>query len=116
MILKRGPLTSQAAYAGRLNGFCESASTVLGEDDGYAVFYGNFIYKLGEVLISRQNAIARPKKLPAILVPSTSGTELLSGLRQRAELIQREVVSLQVLIKTFKAQNRPNWLPEVAKW
>lgn len=78
-----------------------------------AYFHRNFVDTLGSLLLDRLRARAiLDKELSSVLGPNrvkppvTRETiaENLRRMRELAEAIQQDAVSLQVLIKTFKAQ------------
>jgi hypothetical protein len=104
-IIRRGELGfSQCAFAGRLRNFYKSASIVLGSN--HADFRDDFVDTLGELLQERDRARSMlDEVLPTTTLASVNTDETLLKMREQAEAIQREVVSLQVLIKTFKAQS-----------
>jgi len=104
-IIHRGELRSQQSlYAGRLEEFYRAASLVLGSKQA-SDFHGDFVFKLATVLQQRYRARQiLDKELPLSRVSPENSSETLLQMRKVAEAIQREAVSLQVLIKTFKAQ------------
>lgn len=104
-ILIRRDRPSQAAFSGRLSRFYESASAVLGSRK-MAGFHEDFILDLGAVLKSRMRAREMlDKKPPLISVANESTSETLLRMREYAEALQRDVITLQALITTFKAQS-----------
>ena len=102
-IINRGDLgISQYAFAGRLHNFYSSASLVLGTKQA-SEFHKDFVNHLGSLLWERN----RTRRMLTELRPGQSPDEasaILVKMREQTEAIQREAVSLQVLIKTFKAQ------------
>ncbi len=91
-------------FAGRLLGFYHSASKVLGANHS-TDFHSNFVDNLGSLLLERERARRMlDKEIASPSVRAEARREMLLRLREHAEAIQQEVVSLQVLIKTFKAE------------
>jgi hypothetical protein len=104
-IIHRGELRSlQSLYASRLEEFYGATSLVLGSRQN-SDFHGDFVLKLATVLQQRYRARQiLEKELPLSTVAPENISETLLQMRKMAEAIQRDAVSLQVLIKTFKAQ------------
>jgi hypothetical protein len=90
-IMNRGAATTEGTCDGRIIAFYESASTALGYKRK-ADFHREFIEKL----LDRES---RPHA-PTL----QSATKRLIQMRAFAQTIQQDLASLQVLIKTFKAQ------------
>ena len=106
---------SQWLFSGRLKGFYNSvsrvlwanrsiASRVLGPNRG-TDFHRDFVDTLGSLLVERQRAREiLDKEMASPSIRAEARREMLLRLREHAEAIQQEAVSLQVLIKTFKAE------------
>jgi len=105
-IIRRGAGASQAVFAGRLNAFYGSVSSVLGQDKQHAAFQRDFINSLGRLLYERMSArTVLDKKLPAST--ASGGREVpdrLSEMRAAAERLRDQALWLEVSIKNFKAQ------------
>jgi hypothetical protein len=104
-IINRGCGMEQSAYSGRLSAFYQYSSRVLGRKDT-SDFHKDFIDKLGNLLYKRFEARRiLDKELPMqTLAAEESVHETLLRMREQVVAIQQQVADLQVLIKTFKAQ------------
>jgi hypothetical protein len=105
VIRRGGDRGSQIWLAGRLQGFYGAASQVLRDKAGGQV-RDDFIQALGKVLLERHKArdILDRQLMVGSLDPANA-TLHIHDMASAADALQKEVVALQVLIKTFKATN-----------
>lgn len=103
-IVRSEMISRQSGFAGRLMEFNNSASLVLGTKET-ADFHSDFVNRLGKLLSYRRNLrMIFEKELPIALADPELAKMTLLRMGEEAEAIQREAVSLQVLIRTFKAK------------